>query len=112
MRDGIGEVVRKEGEASFPFMACVGGSGDLERVNEIPMGLKRWRPELPELEETLPRRVLAASAVEGLTVVACRVGLECEVCRPRSVARSSSVSVVVSPSSVFAEEAVLEFKAR
>lgn len=63
------------------------------------------------MDETLPRRGLAASVVEGLTAALCGVGLECEVERPRNVARSSSVSVVVSPSSVLAGEAVLEWEA-
>jgi len=67
MRDGIGEAFRNEGETSFPFTSCGGGNGDFERVNAILMGCKGWRPELPEVDETLPRRVFAASVVEGLT---------------------------------------------
>ena len=110
MRGGAGEALRREFDSSFPLIGCVGGNGDFERVNDILMGCKRWRPELPEVDETLPRRVFAASAAEGLTAEVCGLCLECEVERPRSVAQSSSVSVVVSPSSVLAEEAVLEFE--
>jgi hypothetical protein len=107
MRSGTGEALRNGFEASFPFTVCVGGNGDFERVNDILMGCKRWRPELPERDETLPRRVFAASVVEGLTAKSCSLCLECEVERPRNVAQSSSVSVVVSPPSVLAEETVL-----
>ena len=38
MRGGAGEAFRSEGEASPPFVPCVGGSGDFERVNVILVG--------------------------------------------------------------------------
>ena len=63
------------------------------------------------MDETLLRRIFAGSVVRGLTAAVCRLGLGFEIGRPRKVVRSSSVSVVVSPSSVFVEEAALERRA-